>query len=147
VGAAIDPATGGGDGCVETNSTTAPGTARYALSGPRERPLTLLGSPVIRADLDVSGAAPDVAQIAGRIWDVAPSGRQRLVARGLMRPAEGANRWELHPGAWRFEPGHTAELELLGTDPPFARPSNGAFTVEVSNLRVRLPIRSRRPGR
>jgi predicted acyl esterase len=147
VGVAIDPATGGGDGCVETTAATAPGTARYAVGEPRQRPLTLLGAPVLRADLAVTGADPDVAQVAGRLWDVAPNGKQRLVARGLLRPAPGANRWELHPGAWRFQPGHAIELELLGGDPPFARPSNGSFEVEVSNLRLRLPIRERRPGR
>jgi predicted acyl esterase len=147
IGAAIDPATGGGDGCVQTTAATFPGTARYTLSGPRQRPLTLLGAPVLRADLAVSGAAPEVTQIAGRLWDVAPDGKQRLVARGMMRPAEGANRWQLHPGAWRFQPGHTAELELLGGDPPFARPSNSAFETEISDLRVKLPIRERRPRR
>ena len=147
IGAAIDPASGGGDGCVQTTAATFPGTARYTLSGPRRRPLTLLGAPVLRADLAVSGAAPEVTQIAGRLWDVAPDGKQRLVARGMMRPAQGANRWQLHPGAWRFQPGHTAELELLGGDPPFARPSNSAFETEISDLRVKLPIRERRPRR
>ena len=32
-----------------------------------------------------------------------------------------------------------AKLELLTSDPPYARPSNSAFTVEVSNLELSLP--------
>ena len=30
---------------------------------------------------------------------------------------------------------------MLGADPPYARPSNAAFTVEVSDLELRLPTR------
>jgi dienelactone hydrolase len=142
VGLAIDPAAGGGDGCVETASERAPGTARYELQHPRGRPFTLLGAPKLKAELRIDGVEPGVAQIAARLWDVAPGGEsQRLVARGLYRPAQGANRWQLHPGAWRFRRGHTAELELLGNDAPYGRPSNGDFEIEVSDLRVRLAIR------
>jgi dienelactone hydrolase len=142
VGLAVDPAAGGGDGCVETESQQAPGTARYALANPSGRPFTLLGAPKLKAGLEIEGVGPGVAQIAARLWDVAPGGdSQRLVARGLYRPAQGANRWQLHPGAWRFRRGHTAELELLGNDAPYGRPSNGTFEIEVSDLRVRLPIR------
>lgn len=142
VGRAIDPVAGGGDGCVETPSRKAPGTARYELAAPGGRPFTLIGAPKLKARLAIEGAGPGVAQIAARLWDVAPDGdSQRLVARGLYRPADGANRWQLHPGAWRFRRGHTAELELLGADPPYGRPSNGTFEIEVRDLRVRLAVR------
>ncbi len=126
---------------METTASTAPGTARYEIAGYGHRPFTMIGSPRLRADLDVQGAAPDVAQLDARLWDVAPGGKQRLVARGTYRPQQGLNRWQLHPGAWRFESDHRAELELLGADAPFARPSNGVFTIGVSDLAVRLPIR------
>lgn len=141
IGRALDPVSGGGDSCVETDATAAPGTVRFKIGDGEGDPFTMLGAPVLRADLDVRGAEPHVAQLAGRLWDVAPGGRQRLVARGSYRPEQGANRWELHPGAWRFERGHSAVLELLGSDAPFGRPSNGVFTIEVSDLRVRLPAR------
>ena len=141
VGRAIDPAAGGGDGCVETGSDTAPGTARYPIELPENRGFTMIGAPRLRAELAVDGADPDDTQLVGRLWDVAPSGQQRLVARGLYRPANGQNRWELHPGSWRFRRDHQPVLELQGGDPPYARPSNGAFSIEVSDLRVRLPAR------
>ena len=48
---------------------------------------------------------------------------------------------ELHPNGWRFRRGHVAELELLGQDAPYARPSNGEFEVDVKRLRVTLPVR------
>jgi predicted acyl esterase len=96
------------------------------------------------ARLTTSGA-PGTTQIASRLWDVAPDGTsQTLVARGLYRPA-GENRevWELHANGWHFAKGHTAKLELLGADPPYARPSNGDFEIEVERLQLRLPVRER----
>ena len=141
VAAAIDPVTGGGDSCVSTSAATAPGTARYVLKRKGASPLTLIGAPLLRADLAVSGVPPEDAQVDARLWDVAPGGAsQRLVARGTYRPGRG-NRWQLHPGAWRFGRDHAAVLELVGSDAPYARPSNGDFQVEVRNLRVSLPAR------
>ena len=141
VAAAIDPVTGSGDGCVVTERSEAPGTARYELKAAGRKALTLAGAPRLRARLGLGGAEPGVPQLPARLWDVAPDGSQRLVARGLYRPAEGRNSWELHPNVWRFRRGHAAELELLGTDAPFARPSNGSFEIEVKRLRVGLPTR------
>jgi predicted acyl esterase len=144
IGAAIDPATGGGDACVEIDTGESPGTARHTLAAPKKRALTLVGAPRLRANLAIDGVRPDVAQVAARLWDVNPeTGEQTLVARGMFRPSDqGRARWFLHPAAWRFEPGHTAELELLGNDAPYARPSNGDFRIEIGDLRVKLPIRS-----
>ena len=142
VGVAIDPVTGGGDGCVETASEAAPGTARYTLKSAGAKPFTLLGAPRLRGALDLGGAGAGAAQLAARLWDVAPGGAtQRLVARGTYRPNQGRNTWQLHPGAWRFARGHAAELELLGNDAPYARPSNDEFEIEVRRLRVLLPVR------
>jgi hypothetical protein len=138
---ALDPAAGGGNSCVEIEDDGAPGTARYTLATARQRPFLLIGAPALRAQLDVSGAPPSDTQVAGRLWDVAPDGTQNLVARGLYRPRAGANRWWLHPAAWRFERGHKAVLELLGNDAPYARPSNRIFEIEVRRLRVTLPTR------
>ena len=143
VGAALDPVAGGGNACATVSAAREPGTATYDL--PRRRhAATLLGAPGIKARLTVSGANPANAQIAARLWDVSADGRtQTLVARGTYRPHDGRNRWQLHPGAWKFEKGHTPRLELLGADAPYARPSNGQFQVEVKRLRLRLPIRKR----
>lgn len=142
VGRAIDPVSGGGDSCVVTPRSESPGTARIELFEARKRPITMIGSPRLRARISVAGADPSVTQIAARLWDIAPNGTdQRLVARGFYRPREGRNVWQLHPGSWRFDRGHTAELELLGADPPFGRPSNDSFTTEIRDLRVRTPVR------
>ena len=142
VARAIDPVAGMGDSCVSPSAAKAPGTARYALKTATRRAFTLIGAPRLRAGLSISGAQPGVPQVAARLWDVAPGGSsEQLVARGLYRPTQGRNAWWLHPGAWRFKRGHTAELELLGSDSPYARPSNGAFQIEVKRLRVSLPLR------
>jgi hypothetical protein len=139
VALAIDPVTGGGDACATTEAGTAPGTAVYTL--PASRGWLMLGSPSIRARLAVSGTA---AQIAARLWDVAPDGKsQTLVARGTYRPAGagGGVAFALHPNGWRFAPGHVPKLELLGADAPYTRFSNGVFSVQVRSLELRLPAR------
>ena len=47
---------------------------------------------------------------------------------------------QLYPGAWHFAAGHIPELELLGRDAPYLRPSNGTFEISVSNLQLELPV-------
>lgn len=142
VGRAIDPVAGGGDGCVETTRSQAEGTVRLRLKREGGRPFTLIGATRVRATLDLGGAEEGVPQIAARLWDVAPGGAtQRLVARGTYRPRDGRNAWQLHPGSWRFKRGHSAELELLGNDAPYARPSNGSFVIEARRLAAALPVR------
>src|SRR5205823_368985 len=140
--AALDPVAGGGDACATTGTAPESGTAAYSLPAAPAAGYTLLGAPTIVARLHVTG--DPAAQIAGRLWDVAPGGAsQTLVARGLYRPGDGTRVWQLHPGAWRFAPGHVPKLELLGRDPPFARPSNGSFQIEVQSLQLRLPVHER----
>jgi hypothetical protein len=139
VAAAIDPAAGGGDACATTRTDRSPGTAVYSLQP--SNGWTLLGAPVVSATLAVSGQA---AQIAARLWDVAPDGKsQTLVARGTYRPfgSGKTETFKLHANGWRFEKGHVPKLELLGADFPYTRPSNGVFTIDVKSLQLRLPAR------
>jgi hypothetical protein len=133
---------GGGDDCATTAAGPEAGTATYALAPAPSAGYTLLGAPTIITRLTLNGA-PGVAQIAGRLWDVAPGGAsQTLVARGSYRPTgQGLEVWQLHAQGWRFAAGHTAKLELLGNDAPYGRPSNGTFTVAVNQLELRLPVR------
>lgn len=144
VATAIDPVAGGGDGCATTSAAPESGTAAYRLPA-RKRAWTLLGAPRVTAHMVVNGTTPSTAEVAARLWDVAPGGAsQHLVARGLYRPRGVArDAFELHANGWRFAPGHVAELELLGSDAPYGRASNAAFTVDVSNLRLALPVRER----
>ena len=53
--------------------------------------------------------------------------------------------FQLHGNGWRFAPGHAPQLELLGRDAPYLRPSNTQFSVAVSNVLVELPTLER-PG-
>jgi hypothetical protein len=147
VGAAIDPVGGGGNACATTPSGTQPGTATYRLPAAIGSGYTLIGAPTITAGLRVSGK-PEEQQIAARLWDVAPEGdAQTLVARGLYRPTgDRSQTFELHANGWRFAPGHTPKLELLGNDAPYGRKSSGEFQIGVDRLELRLPVRERTPA-
>jgi hypothetical protein len=48
--------------------------------------------------------------------------------------------FQLHPNGWHFAAGHTAKLELLPSDSPYGRPSDGQQNVVVKNLRLKLPV-------
>jgi fermentation-respiration switch protein FrsA (DUF1100 family) len=139
---AFDPIAGGG-ACATTSSEDAPGTATYRLPAAPAGGYTLMGSPTVNADITAAGLS---SQIAARLLDVAPSGEQTLVARGLWRPeAEGRQTFQLHPNGWKFEQGHIAKLELLSADTPYGRVSNGQVSVTIANLDLRLPVLER-PG-
>ena len=142
VAKAFDPVFGG------LACTTAPatdqgaGVATYRLAAAKGSGYTLLGSPTVTADLKVKGT---YSYIAARLLDVDPkTNTETLVARGLYRidptKPNGSQQFQLHPAAWRFAAGHVPKLELLGQDAPYARPSNGAFSISVSNLRLQLPV-------
>jgi predicted acyl esterase len=142
VNRAVDPVAGGG-ACATTPAGDLGGTATYRFARVTDG-YTLLGAPTVIGKFAVQGAN---AQIAARLWDVAPNGAQTMVARGVYRPKGDASTevFQLHPNGWRFDPGHVAKVELLGNDAPYARASNGAFQVTASNVELRLPVRDR-PG-
>jgi hypothetical protein len=120
------------------------GVATYRLPAVTGSGYTLLGSPTVIANLQVTGTFPELAL---RLLDVDPStGTETLVARGVYRPnASGQQVFQLHPGAWHFAAGHIPKLELLGRDAPYVRASNGVFSISVSNLQLRLPVHEQ-PG-
>jgi len=134
----VDPIGGGGDACASTPSSDLSGVATYRFAP--SPGYTLLGSPTVIGKFAVTGAN---AQIAARLWDVAPGGgAQTLVARALYRPTgSGTEVFQLHANGWQFAPGHVAKLELLGNDAPYGRASNGAFQISASDVDVRLPVR------
>jgi predicted acyl esterase len=129
-----------GNECATAPAGDAPGAANYRFPPAPPGGYTLLGSPAVAADMRVHGDEPE---IVARLWDVAPGGHtEMLVARGLYRPrASGRQTLQLEAGAWRFAAGHMPKLELVGRDPPFARPSNGSFQIDISQARLRLPVR------
>jgi hypothetical protein len=142
IAAAIAPYDG--NECAKPKAASEPGTATYRLPPAPSSGYTLMGSPTITAQLEVTGEAPE---LAARLWDVAPDGKsQELVARGLMRPGlHGRHTFQLGANGWHFYPGHVPKLQLLGRDPPYARISNGTFSIAVSDLDLRLPVLER-PG-
>lgn len=140
---AIDPISGQGACATVTATDQGPGVATYRLPAASGTGFTLIGAPQVTATLKVTGAFP---YIAARLWAVDPStNTETLVTRGLYRlnplSPDGTQTFQLHPGAWFFAPGQIPKLELLGQDPPYARPSNGTFTISVSSLNLKLPTR------
>jgi hypothetical protein len=139
VSEAVDPITGPGACATATATDQGAGVATYRLPATTGSGYTLLGSPTVIANLSVSGTFPELAE---RLWDVDPaSNSETLVARGLYRvTTSGAQVFQLHPGAWHFAAGHIPKLELLSQDSPYARTSNGQFSIAVSDLQLRLPV-------
>jgi len=139
---AIDPIAGDGACATVSAADQGTGVATYRLPAVTGNGYTLLGSPTVIANLNVTG---QYAFIAERLWDVDPSsGTETLVARGVYRidssAPDGLQVFQLHPGAWHFAAGHIPKLELLGQDSPYVRTSNGQFTISVSDLQLRLPV-------
>lgn len=133
---------GQGLACQAPTVITLPGVATYTLPTPTGAGYTLLGAPTVTADLNVTGV---FAYIAARLLDFDPaSNTETLVARGLYRidpnAPNGRQTFQLHPNGWHFVAGHKPRLELLGMDAPYARPSNGVFSIAVSNLQLQLPV-------
>lgn len=133
----------GGLACTTTPADNqGSGIASYPLPAASGKGYTLLGSPLVSADLQVTG---EHSYIAARLLDVDPAtNTQRLVARGLFRidpeDPDGSVEFQLHPSAYRFADGHIATLQLLGQDAPYSRPSNGEFSIAVTNLKLVLPV-------
>lgn len=141
-GQAFDPIAGGLACTTATAVEEGPSIASYSLPTPTGSGYTLLGAPVVTADLNVTG---EFAYIAARLLDVDPAANTKtLIARGLYRidpdAPNGRQTFQLHANGWRFVAGHIPRLELLGRDAPYARPSNGTFSITVSNLQLRLPV-------
>jgi hypothetical protein len=102
------------------------------------KPYTLLGLPTVHAQIKTKGRG---GMIAARLWDLS-AGQQTLVARGIYRLRDnqtGKLVFPLFGNGWRFARGHTAKLELVGSDAPFARASNFSFSVKVAKLSIGLP--------
>ena len=123
-------------------------TANYRLDPAPAGGFTLLGSPTVIANFTLTGKND---QVAARLLDVdTEADTERLIARGLWRPQvsdESVRQvFQLHPQAYRVEPGHVLKLELLPDDAPYglanpASPEAAAqHSVTVGNLELRLPV-------
>ncbi len=133
----FDPIAGTSDACKAIAATNEPNDATYRYRF--TSPMTMMGLPTVRADVDVTG---HYGQIDARLWDISPNGRQRLISRGvysLRNDQSGRIAFQLHGNGWRFAKGHVAELQLLGRDAPYYQAGDFPFTVEASDLRIRMP--------
>ena len=138
VAAKLDPL--GGGPCRTLPADDDPGAATWRLPAVTGAGYTLMGAPTVIADIAVSGS---FAQVAARLWDVAPDGTQSLVTHLLYRPRSdnlGPQVFQLHPNGWHFAAGHLPKLELAGQSPPYGHTATGDFHVAVSNLELRLPV-------
>jgi pimeloyl-ACP methyl ester carboxylesterase len=138
-GQAVNPV-GGDPACDPMPAERARGTAVARRTA--SKPFTLLGLPTVRAQIRTRGRG---GMLAARLWDVS-GGEQTLVARGIYRLEDnqkGRIVFQLFGNGWRFAKGHTAKLELTGSDAPFVRASNFRFSVKVSKLTVKLPTREK----
>jgi cephalosporin-C deacetylase-like acetyl esterase len=134
--AAFDPIGGTSEACKTVKAEEEPGTANYTTTSSG---FTLLGLPTVQATVATTGP---FGEIAARLWDVLPGGEQRLVSRGVYRLTEGQSgpiAFQLHGNGYRFAAGDTVKLQLLGRDAPYYRASNGAFSVQASEVTVTLP--------
>ncbi len=133
---AFDPIAGTSEACKTVGAEEEPGTANYTTTSSG---FTMLGLPTVHATIATTGV---FGEIAARLWDVLPGGEQRLVSRGVYRLEEGQSgqiAFQLHGNGYRFAPGDTVKLQLLGRDAPYYRASNGVFSVEATNVTVTLP--------
>ncbi len=136
--AAFDPIGGTTDACKTVAAESEPDGASYTTTSPD---FTLLGLPLVTASIKTTGA---FGEIAARLLDVTPGAQERLISRGVYRLGEnqtGTISFQLHGNGYEFPAGDTIELQLLGRDAPYYRASNGAFSVEASNVTVSLPGR------
>jgi dienelactone hydrolase len=136
--------------CGSLPAAAEPGTATYTIAAPSGG-LHLLGGVTIRASLAVTG---DYPELIARLWDVAPGGATRqIVAMGAYRPsvnqAPGTStsatagqsiNFELPPADYVIASGDTLQLELVGSNAPFYRASNGTFSISVTNLHATVPL-------
>ncbi len=105
------------------------------------------GGAMLLMRLDVTGASD---QLAARLLDVGPDGRETLIERGLLRPRVGApdaiQFLQLHPNLWHVAAGHALKLELLAADGPYSHvndPGAGDAAAQhpivVSAIELRVP--------
>jgi len=90
------------------------------------------------------------SQIAARLFDLDGAGKKTLISRGAWRPdSSGWQVFQLFPGAWKVEAGHSIRLELLPKDAAeaagglrtnFLRPSDSQMPVTINKLELRVPV-------
>jgi hypothetical protein len=142
-----DPATAAAVGplngppCRVVPAVDDPGAATYHLPPATGSGYTLVGAPTVIADLAIVGA--EFAQVAARLWEVAPDGTQALVTHAHYRPRNdnlGPQVFQLAANGWHVAAGYAPKLELLGQSVPSGSAPHGQFAITVLDLELRLPV-------
>lgn len=140
-----DPIAESGCRTLPTSQATGPGAATYTFAAVPS-PVTLLGAPVVRADVRLLGTN---AELAASLWDVDPTtGEQTLVTRSVKRLVGAVGQtlpvaFELWSTAWPLQAGHELQLQLTQDDAPTWRPDNEPSALVISHLQLRVPVASR----
>jgi hypothetical protein len=145
VSLAFTPIIGTLNACKTAPLVVQPGSAAYRRIV--KHSFTLLGLPTVSANIRTAGL---YGQLDALLWDVSPSGRQRLVSREgyrLQPNQTGHVQFQLSGNGYRFAAGHIVRLEVGPKDPIVRRKSNGKFRVKVSNLTISMPTLEKNPSR
>jgi hypothetical protein len=130
-----------GSGCRVMSATTDPGVVAWTF--PVDRAMTVAGQPLVR--MTVQTPAPD-AELAARLWDLSPDGKQTLISRGVYRLAgtptapSGPVAFQLSANAWRVPAGDKLKLEVTGADAPYFQPDSIPSVTNVSAASLEVPI-------
>ncbi len=148
VSALFNPLSSGTTACTAASDTVETGSATYDMAAAPAGGYTVLGSVTVIARITVENG-PN-SQIAARLFDLDGAGNRTLISRGAWRPdSSGWQVFQLFPGAWKVEAGHSLRLELLPKDAAeaagglrtnFLRPSNSQMPVTVDKLELRVPV-------
>ncbi|HEV3351833.1 MAG TPA: CocE/NonD family hydrolase C-terminal non-catalytic domain-containing protein [Acidimicrobiales bacterium] len=130
-----------GSGCRVMSATTDPGVVAWTF--PVDRAMTVAGQPLVR--MTVQTPAPD-AELAARLWDLSPDGKQTLISRGVYRLAgtptapSGPVAFQLSANAWRVPAGDKLKLEVTGADAPYFQPDSIPSVTNASAASLEVPI-------
>jgi predicted acyl esterase len=131
-----------GNKCFTPQQTQAgPGVAQY-IGEPLDKAHTMMGIPTLRMEFTTS--ATDY-WISARLFDLPPTGRPTMVARGVCKvnktahPDVGCETFDMLGNGWRFEAEHRVMLELSQSDTPFLRKSNQASSIQFTEVEIDIP--------
>jgi hypothetical protein len=137
--------------CTTQADANNPSAAEYKLSEAPAGGFTLAGSTTVIGEISTPGAND---QLIARLYDEnVTAGTEQLIGRQAYRPlnpGEGFTKqvFQLHPQAWKVEPGHALKLELMVADSTsctglipacYVRPATGEHSIGVKNLEIRVP--------
>lgn len=139
---AVDPVKNS-DRCLKVQGGSTQATTILSRRSPG---FTMLGLPRVTAAVETKG---DFAQLDAILWEVTGSRaqrRQRMVDFGVFRLTKnqkGLIVFQLQGNGYRFAKGSEIKLELRGRTPNLYRPSNGSFSIKLTDIALEIPTRDK----